>query len=132
LLLNQSIQPRPKRNTSLQAYLRQLVHDLPSSSSSSSSSSSLESNAYASKAQELLEVGAFLKSQRLHKVRLPLSLLSWIFSQIELTMRAGAGMELKDLLERYNPTHGMSVQERTQATARRVGLDVPDELDMTK
>jgi ATP synthase assembly factor FMC1 len=34
---------------------------------------------------------------------------------------------LQDLLERYNPTHGMTVQERTKATARRVGLDIPKE-----
>lgn len=37
------------------------------------------------------------------------------------------GVCLQDLLERYNPTHGMTVQERTRATARRVGLDVPKE-----
>ncbi|KAE8234848.1 hypothetical protein CF326_g94 [Tilletia indica] len=34
-----------------------------------------------------------------------------------------------DLLIRYNPTHGMSEQERVRATARRVGLDVPVEYD---
>ncbi|PWN47492.1 hypothetical protein IE53DRAFT_390365 [Violaceomyces palustris] len=32
-----------------------------------------------------------------------------------------------ELLERYNPTHGMTEQERVRATARRVGLDVPKE-----
>ncbi|TDL29332.1 hypothetical protein BD410DRAFT_779718 [Rickenella mellea] len=31
----------------------------------------------------------------------------------------------KDLLERYNPTHDMSTEERVKATARRVGLDMP-------
>ncbi|EPQ29855.1 uncharacterized protein PFL1_02528 [Pseudozyma flocculosa PF-1] len=30
-----------------------------------------------------------------------------------------------DLLERYNPSHGMSEEERVRLTARRVGLDVP-------
>ncbi|KAK0557912.1 hypothetical protein OC846_000207 [Tilletia horrida] len=34
-----------------------------------------------------------------------------------------------ELLLRYNPTHGMSEQERVKATARRVGLDVPLEYD---
>ncbi|CAD6945326.1 unnamed protein product [Tilletia controversa] len=34
-----------------------------------------------------------------------------------------------DLLVRYNPTHGMSEQERVRATARMVGLDVPVEYD---
>lgn len=33
------------------------------------------------------------------------------------------------LLERYNPTHAMSQEERVQATARRVGLDMPVEQD---
>ncbi|KLO15672.1 hypothetical protein SCHPADRAFT_251218 [Schizopora paradoxa] len=32
-----------------------------------------------------------------------------------------------ELLERYNPLHGMSQEERTVATARRVGLDMPIE-----
>ncbi|GMK54920.1 hypothetical protein CspeluHIS016_0115060 [Cutaneotrichosporon spelunceum] len=30
-----------------------------------------------------------------------------------------------ELLKRYNPTHGMSQEERVKATARRVGLDSP-------
>ncbi|KAK0541545.1 hypothetical protein OC835_000013 [Tilletia horrida] len=34
-----------------------------------------------------------------------------------------------ELLLRYNPTHGMTEQERVRATARRVGLDVPQEYD---
>lgn len=34
---------------------------------------------------------------------------------------------LQELLERYNPVHGMSQEERTVATARRVGLDMPIE-----
>ena len=29
------------------------------------------------------------------------------------------------LLERYNPLHDMSTEERVKATARRVGLDMP-------
>lgn len=32
----------------------------------------------------------------------------------------------EELLERYNPTHSMSASERVAATARRVGLDVPE------
>ncbi|KAH9844013.1 uncharacterized protein C8Q71DRAFT_730918 [Rhodofomes roseus] len=31
----------------------------------------------------------------------------------------------KMLLERYNPLHDMSTEERVKATARRVGLDMP-------
>ncbi|KAI0728762.1 hypothetical protein C8Q72DRAFT_833018 [Fomitopsis betulina] len=31
----------------------------------------------------------------------------------------------KILLERYNPLHGLSTEERVKATARRVGLDMP-------
>ncbi|WVF68858.1 hypothetical protein IAT40_003631 [Kwoniella sp. CBS 6097] len=30
-----------------------------------------------------------------------------------------------ELLQRYNPIHGMSEEERIKATARRVGLDTP-------
>ncbi|KAH8113439.1 hypothetical protein DFH11DRAFT_1727909 [Phellopilus nigrolimitatus] len=33
----------------------------------------------------------------------------------------------KELLDRYNPMHDMTPQERTRATARRVGLDMPIE-----
>ncbi|OCF33391.1 hypothetical protein I317_07000 [Kwoniella heveanensis CBS 569] len=32
-----------------------------------------------------------------------------------------------ELLQRYNPIHGMSEEERIKATARRVGLDTPVE-----
>ncbi|OBZ76788.1 hypothetical protein A0H81_03597 [Grifola frondosa] len=31
----------------------------------------------------------------------------------------------KALLERYNPLHDLSTDQRIQATARRVGLDMP-------
>lgn len=31
------------------------------------------------------------------------------------------------LMEQYNPLYGMSEQERIRATARTVGLDVPEE-----
>ncbi|KAI0092831.1 hypothetical protein BDY19DRAFT_903575 [Irpex rosettiformis] len=31
----------------------------------------------------------------------------------------------KELLERYNPLHDLTPEERIKATARRVGLDVP-------
>ncbi|AAW43430.2 hypothetical protein CNE00370 [Cryptococcus deneoformans JEC21] len=34
-----------------------------------------------------------------------------------------------DLLKRYNPTHGMSQEERVVATARRVGLNAPKEYE---
>ncbi|KAL1409456.1 hypothetical protein Q8F55_003439 [Vanrija albida] len=30
-----------------------------------------------------------------------------------------------ELIKRYNPTHGMSQDERVHASARRVGLDTP-------
>ena len=32
---------------------------------------------------------------------------------------------LQELLERYNPLHDMTQEERVHATARRVGLDTP-------
>ncbi|BEI86666.1 hypothetical protein CcaverHIS002_0700120 [Cutaneotrichosporon cavernicola] len=32
-----------------------------------------------------------------------------------------------ELLKRYNPTHGMTQEERVKATARRVGLNSPVE-----
>lgn len=35
------------------------------------------------------------------------------------------GSRLQELLQRYNPTVGMSEEERVRLTARRVGLDVP-------
>jgi hypothetical protein len=41
--------------------------------------------------------------------------------------RAATAPVAQELLERYNPTHGMTVQERTHLTARRVGLDLPTE-----
>ncbi|KAK7695656.1 hypothetical protein QCA50_000292 [Cerrena zonata] len=31
----------------------------------------------------------------------------------------------KELLDRYNPLHDLTVEERIKATARRVGLDMP-------
>ncbi|WVQ96352.1 hypothetical protein IAU59_003457 [Kwoniella sp. CBS 9459] len=37
-----------------------------------------------------------------------------------------------ELLERYNPIHGMSEEERIRATARRVGLDTPIEFKEDK
>ncbi|WVQ79549.1 hypothetical protein IAT38_001648 [Cryptococcus sp. DSM 104549] len=47
----------------------------------------------------LLETRDFLKSSRIHA----------------------------ELLRRYNPIHGMSEEERINATARRVGLNTPKE-----
>ncbi|KAJ3485039.1 hypothetical protein NLI96_g5238 [Meripilus lineatus] len=38
----------------------------------------------------------------------------------------------RTLLERYNPLHDMSVEERVKATARRVGLDMPINSNGTK
>ena len=32
---------------------------------------------------------------------------------------------LQELLERYNPLHGLSTEERVKKTANRVGLDMP-------
>ncbi|KGB78137.1 hypothetical protein I307_01518 [Cryptococcus deuterogattii 99/473] len=37
-----------------------------------------------------------------------------------------------ELLKRYNPTHGMSQEERVVATARRVGLNAPKEFEEKK
>ena len=34
---------------------------------------------------------------------------------------------LQELLDRYNPLHDMTQEERVAATARRVGLDTPIE-----
>ncbi|KZS98069.1 hypothetical protein SISNIDRAFT_547077 [Sistotremastrum niveocremeum HHB9708] len=35
----------------------------------------------------------------------------------------------KGLLERYNPLHDLTTEERIKATARRVGLDMPEDVD---
>lgn len=36
------------------------------------------------------------------------------------------------LLDRYNPGMGMDDEERVRLTARRVGMDLPDEVDLNK
>ncbi|CDZ98244.1 hypothetical protein [Phaffia rhodozyma] len=55
------------------------------------------SPSFEKKANELLNLEVFMRTQRSYS----------------------------ELVERYNPTHGMSTQDRTKATARRVGLDMP-------
>ena len=57
----------------------------------------------------------FMRSQRMHKVRM--RLLDWLCSLFTVS--------LQTLLERYNPLHDMTTEERVKATARRVGLDMP-------
>ncbi|KAI0080736.1 hypothetical protein K474DRAFT_1589133 [Panus rudis PR-1116 ss-1] len=47
--------------------------------------------------QDIENVLTFMRSQRMHKI----------------------------LLERYNPLHDLTTEERVKATARRVGLDMP-------
>ena len=58
-----------------------------------------------------------LRSQRMHKVR----------NHILLSRPFADGCYCKLLLERYNPLHDLSTEERVKATARRVGLDMPIE-----
>ncbi|CAE6522215.1 unnamed protein product [Rhizoctonia solani] len=38
-----------------------------------------------------------------------------------------AQREYKVLMDRYNPLHGLSVEEQRKATAHRVGLELPKE-----
>ncbi|KEP55175.1 complex 1 LYR-like protein [Rhizoctonia solani 123E] len=38
-----------------------------------------------------------------------------------------AQREYKILMDRYNPLHGLSVEEQRKATAHRVGLELPKE-----
>ncbi|CAA7259708.1 unnamed protein product [Cyclocybe aegerita] len=56
----------------------------------------------------------FLKSQREHKVREEYPGMSHILISTQ-----------KRLLERYNPLFDLTAQERIEATARRVGLNMP-------
>ena len=58
----------------------------------------------------------FLRSQRMYKVRIRAP---------EHVVVPEAVSTMQVLLERYNPLHDMSTEERVKATARRVGLDMP-------
>lgn len=73
------------------------------------------------KAKEELEVNlqnavTFMRSQHMHKVGLALAcaVASW---SLDLLVQV--------LLDRYNPLHDLTTEERIKATARRVGLDMP-------
>ena len=57
----------------------------------------------------------FLHSQRMHKVRLTTHHIS----------TPPQAIYFQELLERYNPLHDLTAEERIKATARRVGLDMP-------
>ena len=56
----------------------------------------------------------FLRSQRMHKV----SHVLVVLSDTSLTFA-------KTLLDRYNPVVDLTAEERIEATARRVGLNMP-------
>ncbi|KAG8755862.1 hypothetical protein FRC12_010750 [Ceratobasidium sp. 428] len=53
-------------------------------------------------ASHTLNGAAFLKAQREHKI----------------------------LMDRYNPLHGLSVEEQRKATAKRVGLELPKDVEV--
>ncbi|KAG8682967.1 hypothetical protein FRC09_016406 [Ceratobasidium sp. 395] len=59
-------------------------------------------------ANHALNGAAFLKAQREHKL-------------------LGVG---KILMDRYNPLHGLSVEDQRRATAKRVGLELPKDVEV--
>jgi hypothetical protein len=61
----------------------------------------------------------FLKAHRVHKV--PSAFLSPSFLAGLLT-----GCTTQELVERYNPTNGMTNDERSRMSAKMVGLDYPE------
>ena len=62
---------------------------------------------------DMKNVMTFVQSQRMYKVRY----LSWRWAPL-LTF-------LQTLLERYNPLVDLTAEEHIEATARRVGLNMP-------
>lgn len=64
--------------------------------------------------QELEKAANFLRAQREHKVCV-----------VGLQMRRGVDELVQILLERYNPLFDLTAKERIEATARRVGLNMP-------
>ena len=61
-----------------------------------------------------------MRSQRMHKVSINVQSLT--LSLIHCWLKPS-----KELLDRYNPLHDLSTEQRVKATARRVGLDIPVE-----
>ncbi|KAG8749710.1 hypothetical protein FRC12_013265 [Ceratobasidium sp. 428] len=59
-------------------------------------------------ANHALNGASFLKAQREHKL-------------------LGVG---KILMDRYNPLHGLSVEDQRRATAKRVGLELPKDVEV--
>jgi len=52
---------------------------------------------------------------------------SFEYSMRNLVLLLRSARTHQALLERYNPLHDLSTQDRVKATARRVGLDMPVE-----
>ncbi|CAE6425317.1 unnamed protein product [Rhizoctonia solani] len=72
------------------------------------------------------ERGAFV-SKQIHAIansvgQTPKTFRSYILSAAAFLK---AQREYKILMDRYNPLHGLSVEEQRKATAHRVGLELP-------
>ena len=73
---------------------------------------------------DMRNAATFMHSQRIHKVLQHVLLLSWWWCSLRcMLLRILACSQ--ELLERYNPLHGLSTEERVKKTANRVGLDMP-------
>lgn len=74
----------------------------------------------------LLEARDFLKAKRIHHVS-SRKCSSRICDRRLLLSFFTRTLTKQELVKRYNPTHDMTQEERVAATARRVGLDKPEE-----
>lgn len=106
---NQSVSPRSTRNKTITANFRSIFSARRKPEEQSQFDRDMEN------------VVTFMRSQRMHRVRRLMTLRQ----KLTHTPR-------QTLLERYNPLHDMSVEERVKATARRVGLDMPINSNGTK
>ena len=102
----QSLAPRPQRNKALAGHYRALFEprDGPDATALS---------------REVENAVAFLKHQRKHKVSGFLR-VTW-----SVVLKGIIGIT-QELLERYNPLIDLTAEERIEATARRVGLNMPE------
>lgn len=114
LSLEQSIQPRASRSKTIQSHLRHLFE-----SSKPFARGSAEAAQFARTVDDMV---VFMKAHRLHKVtpapHPPIRRRS-------LLLTARVAVLFQALVERYNPTTGLTQEERARLTMRRVGLEVP-------
>ena len=76
--------------------------------------------------QNLENLHVFLQSKALHAVSTPFRRrFVQKLAYSHLALAPAVYRSLQELLQRYNPTTGMTEGERIRLTARRVGLDVP-------